>query len=128
MTPRIVELMCSRALRADVDDVIVRGGRSVRRLGSEIRAAPLGGSSEPVPRATYRRSRVACEALAVGTIGTGANLWRVRVDLFALDDDGRRVGRAVDELRGLLQEDGRVGNADVGGDQGLGVTGRPVVG
>jgi hypothetical protein len=64
----------------------------------------------------------------VGTIGTGANLWRVRVDLFALGDDGRRVGRAVDELRGLLQEDGRVGNADVGGDQGLGVTGRPVVG
>jgi hypothetical protein len=71
--------------------------------------------------------RVACEALAVETIGTGANLWRVRVD-FALDDDGRRVGRAVDELRGLLQDEARVANANVGGDQGLGVKSRPVVG
>lgn len=64
----------------------------------------------------------------MGTTGTDANLWRVRVDLFAVDDDGSRVGRAVDELRRMLQDDGRATNADVGGDQGLGVTGRPVVG
>lgn len=57
----------------------------------------------------------------------GASEWRVRVDLFAVDGDGFRVERAVDELRGQLQDDGCT-NADVGGDQGLGVTGRPVVG
>ena len=64
----------------------------------------------------------------MGLIGTDTNLWRVRVDLFAVDDDGRRVGGAVADLRGLLQDDGRVTNAEVAGDQGLGVTGRPVVG
>jgi hypothetical protein len=55
-------------------------------------------------------------------------LWRVRVDLFAQDRNGRRVSACVDTLKELLtnlideQHDG------VGGDQGDGATGRPVVG
>lgn len=64
----------------------------------------------------------------MGFAGTDTNLWRVRVDLFAVDDDGRRVGPAVADLRGLLQGDGRVTNTEVGGDQGFGATGRPIVG
>ncbi len=46
----------------------------------------------------------------------------------SMDDDGRRVERAVDQLRRMLHDDGGVTTADVVGNQGVGVTGRPVVG
>jgi hypothetical protein len=52
----------------------------------------------------------------------------VRVDLFARDDDGDRVIRATQSLRGLLDDDGDPTHADSGGDQGIGVAERPVVG
>ncbi len=64
----------------------------------------------------------------VATTGSGTALWRVRVDLFARDGDGRRVSGAVGTLREVLEDDGDPTHADVGGDQGLGVTMRPVVG
>jgi hypothetical protein len=54
--------------------------------------------------------------------------WRVRVDLFAEDRKGHRVSACVDTLKELLarsMDDQRDG---VGGDQGDGATGRPVVG
>lgn len=61
--------------------------------------------------------------------GVGSELWRVRVDLFAEDDDGRRVSAAAAALRAVLvDDDGDPAHADVGADQGLGVTTRPVVG
>ena len=62
------------------------------------------------------------------TTGTGAALWRVRVDLFAGDDDARRLSGVVGALRSLLHDDGVPAPDDVGADQGLGVTKRPVVG
>lgn len=60
-------------------------------------------------------------------IGNGSELWRVRVDLFAIDDDGRRTSACVDELDRLLTgtDDGHGGSA---ADQGLGVVRLPVVG
>jgi hypothetical protein len=64
----------------------------------------------------------------LGTSGSGAELWRVRVDLFARDDDGDRVVRATEALRRLLDDDGDPTHADAGGDQGIGVAAQPVVG
>jgi hypothetical protein len=60
--------------------------------------------------------------------GTGWELWRVRVDLFAADGDGIRVAGAAEALRSILDDDGGPGDGGVGADQGLGVTHRPVVG
>jgi hypothetical protein len=62
------------------------------------------------------------------TSGTGSELWRVRVDLFATDADAGRVTASATALRSLLDNDEDRDAADVGADQGLGVTGRPVVG
>jgi hypothetical protein len=44
---------------------------------------------------------------AVRFAGDGDDLWHVRVDLIAPDDDGRRVTPVADELRRLLNEDDR---------------------
>jgi hypothetical protein len=61
--------------------------------------------------------------------GDGSELWRVRVDLFAESHDPRRqINKVKDTLRGLVTgNDGEPG-ADIGADQGTGVTTRPVVG
>jgi hypothetical protein len=62
-------------------------------------------------------------------VGKGSELWRVRVDLFAEDDDGRRVSAAAEGLRSLLTEGERdPDHVGLGADQGLGVANRPVVG
>lgn len=62
-------------------------------------------------------------------VGIGAELWRVRVDLFAVDGNGRRASAAVAALRPSLVDDGALPRTGgVGADQGLGVTSRPVVG
>ncbi|MGH9165854.1 MAG: hypothetical protein ACRDZW_10135, partial [Acidimicrobiales bacterium] len=62
-------------------------------------------------------------------IGVGAELWRVRVDLFAEDGDGRRASAAAEALRASMSDDGDPAvMGGVGADQGLGVTSRPVVG
>jgi hypothetical protein len=50
----------------------------------------------------------------------------VRVDLFADRDDSDAVRRAVDALLALVAGEAEAG--DVGGDQGTGAAGRPVVG
>lgn len=57
-------------------------------------------------------------------------MWRARVDLFAADDAGPRVSTACERLQTLLHHDGvsAPSGTDVGGDQGLGVARRPVVG
>ncbi len=60
-------------------------------------------------------------------IGDGSHLWRVRVDLFASDDNGSRVSACARELDCLLTGDEGSGGGS-GGDQGLGVEGLPVVG
>ena len=62
--------------------------------------------------------------------GTGAELWRVRVDLFAeLRDPRSQIDLVVKGLRGLLTfEDRAVSGSDVGADQGTGAGARPVVG
>ena len=39
--------------------------------------------------------------------GDGEDLWHVRVDLIAPDDDGRRVSPVAEEPRRLLDEDER---------------------
>jgi hypothetical protein len=63
-------------------------------------------------------------------VGEGSSLWRVRVDLFAVDGDPARVKAAHQALkRRLTFDDGQAGTAaGSGADQGLGVEGRPVVG
>jgi hypothetical protein len=61
--------------------------------------------------------------------GTGAELWRVRVDLFAEDNAGHRVSAAHESLRSLLTEgEGGFEPGELGADGGLGVAGGPVVG
>jgi hypothetical protein len=61
--------------------------------------------------------------------GEGSELWRVRVDLFAVDDDGRRVAEITDALRGLLlSKDDDASSDFIGADQGEGVSDRHVVG
>ena len=60
-------------------------------------------------------------------MGDGSNLWRVRVDLFASDDNGNRVSACARELDRLLTGDDGSGGGS-GADQGLGVEGLPVVG
>jgi hypothetical protein len=62
-------------------------------------------------------------------IGEGSALWRVRVDLFADDDNGARVSAAREDLVRLLvhSDDTEVGPVSAA-DQGTGVEGSPVVG
>jgi hypothetical protein len=61
--------------------------------------------------------------------GGGAELWRVRVDLFAGPHDPRRqIEQVADALRSLLVADDGDARGDIGVDQGTGVTTRPVVG
>jgi hypothetical protein len=61
--------------------------------------------------------------------GTGSGLWRVRVDLFADDDDRRRVATAFDALDALLtRSDDNDPKHDFGVDQGTSIAKRPVVG
>ena len=61
--------------------------------------------------------------------GSGSELWRVRVDLFAVDGDGERVAAAHEVLLRLLQSDGAARRrSEAAADQGLGVEGRPVIG
>lgn len=55
-----------------------------------------------------------------------AELWRVRVDLFALDGNASRVARAHRQLLGTLSEAGLDPKCEA--DQGLGIADRPVVG
>jgi hypothetical protein len=64
-------------------------------------------------------------------VGQGAELWRVRVELFADDDSVHRVGACALSLEGLLPEDDGetlpgIG-ADHGVDQGIGDAARPVI-
>lgn len=59
--------------------------------------------------------------------GSGDDLWHVRVDLIAPDDDGSRVTPVAEELRRLLHGDD-TGPGNGGADQGIGVEGQPVVG
>lgn len=74
-------------------------------------------------------SRVVCHPARMRWVGDGRELWRVRVDLFADDDDGRRASAAADGLRSLLTGgDGVPGPGEASADQGLGVANRPVVG
>jgi hypothetical protein len=51
----------------------------------------------------------------------------VRVDLFAPDEDGRRVARCAEALDALVAA-GDGGPRGFGVDQGVGVEGRPVIG
>jgi hypothetical protein len=60
--------------------------------------------------------------------GKGSDLWRVRVDLFAEDDDGVRVALVSENLKHLLTGDEDGADDHVGADQGTGLAGRPVVG
>jgi hypothetical protein len=61
--------------------------------------------------------------------GAGSELWRVRVDLFAVDDDARRVTSVTESLRHLLTtRDDSAMPEHIGADQGTGIAGRPVVG
>ena len=60
--------------------------------------------------------------------GEGSELWRVRVDLFAEDEERSRI--ASEALRRLLSsddEEDRPGEG-AGGDHGTGIADRPVVG
>lgn len=63
-------------------------------------------------------------------IGDGSELWRVRVDLFALDSESSRVAATHQALqRELTQTDDTArpwGDSAV--DQGRGIEGRPVIG
>ena len=62
-------------------------------------------------------------------VGDGSALWRVRVDLFADDDEAHRVVACIEDLRTLVTgTDGIEDQHAVAADQGLGVTDRPVVG
>ena len=61
--------------------------------------------------------------------GTGAELWRVRVDLFAEPRDARRqINAAVEALKSLLPFSDDEKAHGVGADQGTGATRRNVVG
>ena len=64
-------------------------------------------------------------------VGRGAQLWRVRVELFADDDAAHRVWSCAQALDQLLPlDDGEVLpgiGADHGCDQGIGDAARPVV-
>lgn len=60
-------------------------------------------------------------------IGDGSDLWRVRVDLFAADDNGDRVSACARELD-LLLAGGDGSGGGTGADQGLGIARHPVVG
>jgi hypothetical protein len=62
-------------------------------------------------------------------VGEGSDLWRVRVDLFAEDDNGARVTAPHHALQRQLTSDDEVGvPGEVAADQGIGIEGRPVVG
>jgi hypothetical protein len=62
-------------------------------------------------------------------VGEGSGLWRVRVDLFAEDDDGARVVAAHEALFRQLTSDGEADKEGTcSADQGIGIEGRPVVG
>ena len=62
-------------------------------------------------------------------VGTGSELWRVRVDLFVPDDSGDWVHLAAEGLRPLLTgSDPSIRHGDFGIDQGTGIANRPVVG
>ena len=66
-------------------------------------------------------------------VGDGARAWRVRVELFALDDSASRVIASLNSLGRLLPtDDGQSLSAwhslEHGVDQGIGDAARPVVG
>ena len=63
-------------------------------------------------------------------IGDGAELWRVRVDLFAPDRDGAHVVAAHQALQHQLTASDDAGRqpGESAADQGTGIEGRPVVG
>ena len=76
-----------------------------------------------------RGTQAARDPVAVRWVGDGSELWRVRVDLFAGDDDKERVSGAAEALGVLLTGGGGdAGGGDGASDQGLGVTDPPVVG
>jgi hypothetical protein len=59
----------------------------------------------------------------------GAELWRVRVDLFAEPHDPRdQINQVAEALRSLLTASTRDARPDIGVDQGTGATTRKVVG
>jgi hypothetical protein len=60
--------------------------------------------------------------------GEGPELWHVRVDLIAPDDDGSRVGPVVEALRADLHGEDEGPELGAGVDQGIGVEGQPVLG
>jgi hypothetical protein len=61
--------------------------------------------------------------------GVGAELWRVRVDLFAQPHDSRRqINQVAEALRGLLTANNGDARPDIAVDQGTGTTTHPVVG
>jgi hypothetical protein len=63
-------------------------------------------------------------------VGDGSEFWRVRVDLFAPDDDGARVPAAHEALQRQLTASDEAARrpGESGADQGTGIEGRPVVG
>jgi len=62
-------------------------------------------------------------------VGTGTQLYRVRVDLFAADEASWRVSTVFATLKTLLIDgDREFARGDCGADQGTGVAGEPVVG
>ena len=63
-------------------------------------------------------------------VGNGSQLWRVRVDLFALDGESDRVPAAHEALQHELTEtDGAARPwGDSAADQGRGIEGDPVIG
>jgi hypothetical protein len=63
-------------------------------------------------------------------VGQGSELWRVRVDLFAPDQEEGRVPAAHQALqRELTETDGAARPwGDSAADQGRGIEGRPVIG
>jgi hypothetical protein len=63
-------------------------------------------------------------------VGDGSELWRVRVDLFAADQDDARVAAAHQALQHELtaSDDAARRPGDVAVDQGTGIEGRPVIG
>lgn len=62
--------------------------------------------------------------------GNGSELWRVRVDLFAPDDDGTRVTAVHEAIRRQLTEsdDAARRPGESGADQGTGIANLPVIG
>lgn len=63
-------------------------------------------------------------------VGDGSELWRVRVNLFAADRDGARVGAAHEALQRQLTASDETAPrpGEVAADQGTGIEGRPVIG